>query len=878
MNTIDIFPWDAHFDTGLDEVDAQHRRLVALLNQLAGEVAYGSEPAGLDDIFEALTDYTVYHFETEEAIWRAYLPGEPDEAGHREAHARFVETLRELRAGQAGGRPAPEVAEAMLAFLARWLASHILESDRHMAYRVQALREGLTPAAARERADARMSGASRALIDLVLSIYGTLTANTLKLMREIGERQHAESELRVSEERLRLALAAADQAWFEVELASGRVIVSPEYPRMIGFDPATFDTDVDNWIANVHPDERASVMAAFDLCVRDGGPCKADYRRRAGGGGWKWIRSIGKIAQWDAQGQATRMVGIHTDITQLKEHESQLEHIAHYDVLTGLPNRALLADRLRQAMAHAQRRGERLAVVYIDLDEFKAVNDAHGHDIGDQLLIQLAERMTHALRDGDTIARLGGDEFVALLPDLAGSGAGLAVIGRLLAAAADPVSIDGRELRISASLGVTHYPQIEDVDADHLLNQADQAMYQAKLAGRNRYHLFDAERDRDARAEHENLERLRQALTGEEFELHYQPKVNLRTGAVVGFEALIRWRHPRRGLLEPALFLPLIANHPLSIELGDWVLESALARIEAWKAGGMARPLSINVDAMQIHRPDFVDRLRAALARHPAVGPGDLELEILETSALRDFAHVTRVMRDCRELGVDFALDDFGTGYSSLTYLRRLPAGQLKIDQSFVRGMLDDPDDLAILEGVLGLAGAFRRRVIAEGVETLAHGEMLLRLGCELGQGYAIAPPMPADALPGWLATWRLPHAWLDLPRYNRDDLPVLFAAVEHRAWIATIDAHLRGERENPPPLDPRQCRFGAWLDDEGRMRHGGSAVFDAVERLHLEIHERVDQLLDLKRHGQAERAIARIGEVHALRDVLLAELLALLG
>ncbi|NVO07369.1 MAG: EAL domain-containing protein, partial [Rhodoferax sp.] len=465
----------------------------------------------------------------------------------------------------------------------------------------------------------------------------------------------------------------------------------------------------------------------------------------------------------DEQGALIHFVAVKEDITQRKEYQRQLEHIAYYDVLTSMPNRALLADRLRVAMAQAQRRGGKLAVVYLDLDGFKAVNDQYGHSAGDQLLITVAMRMKHALREVDTLARIGGDEFVAVLNDLAGVDDCLPMLNRLLEAASEPVEFGDLALRITTSLGVTFYPQTQETEADQLMRQADHAMYQAKVSGKNRYHFFDAEKDSTIRGHHESLENIRQALSNNEFVLHYQHKVNMRTGAVMGAEALIRWQHPLEGLLAPAKFLPVIEDNPLAVDIGEWVINTALSQMELWQAGGLDISVSVNIGARQLQQADFPARLRELLASHPKVKPGDLGLEVLETSALEDIEHVSSVMKSCRAMGVTFALDDFGTGYSSLTYLKRLPVDLLKIDQSFVRDMLDDPDDLAILQGVIGLAAAFKREVIAEGVESVAHGTALLNLGCELAQGYGIARPMPAEQLLSWAATWRPNAAWCEM-------------------------------------------------------------------------------------------------------------------
>ncbi len=462
----------------------------------------------------------------------------------------------------------------------------------------------------------------------------------------------------------------------------------------------------------------------------------------------------------DGAGAVQQYVGLFSDITAIKQHQSELEHIAHYDALTNLPNRVLLADRLQQAMAQAQRRGQQLAVVYLDLDGFKAINDRHGHEVGDQVLITLARRMKQALREGDSLARLGGDEFVAVLIDLDDMAASRPMLSRLLAACAQGVQVAERGLQVSASLGVTFYPQSQEIDADQLLRQADQAMYQAKMAGKNRYHLFDAEQDSSIRGRHESLERIRMALEDHEFVLHYQPKVNMRSGQIIGAEALIRWQHPEKGLLPPAMFLSVIEDHALTVDIGEWVIDTALTQMELWQAAGLDMRVSINVGARQLQQGDFVDRLKFILARHPSVKSSHLELEVLETSALEDIAQVSQVIEACAQIGVKFALDDFGTGYSSLTYLKRLRVAMLKIDQSFVRDMLEDPDDLAILEGIIGLAEAFRREVIAEGVETVEHGSALLQLGCELAQGYGIARPMPAGQMHQWAATWQPDAAW----------------------------------------------------------------------------------------------------------------------
>ena len=483
------------------------------------------------------------------------------------------------------------------------------------------------------------------------------------------------------------------------------------------------------------------------------------WNRRKNGEVYAVMSTISAVH--DEQGITTHYVSLGNDITLIKEHQKQLEHIAHYDILTNLPNRVLLADRLSQAMLQCNRHKKSLAVVFLDLDGFKAVNDAHGHGMGDELLIALSGRMKEALREGDSLSRIGGDEFIAVLADLVNVEDCQPILERLLLSASEPVTIDGVVLNVSTSIGVTIYPQ-DNVAADLLMRHADQAMYVAKESGKDCYHLFDTVQDDAVKVQRESLEVIRTALDNHQFILHYQPKVNMRTGLVTGYEALIRWQHPERGLLNPIEFLPVIENHAMIIEVGEWVIDSALAQISQWQAMGLNLPVStsVNIAALQLQQPDFTQSLTILLATHPDVEPRYLELEVLETSALEDVHNTSTIMNDCMALGVNFALDDFGTGYSSLTYLRRLPASLIKIDQTFVRNMLIDSDDLAIVEGVIGLAKSFKRDVIAEGVETIEHGTALLQLGCELAQGYGIAKPMPASDIPAWINNWKPDVNW----------------------------------------------------------------------------------------------------------------------
>jgi diguanylate cyclase (GGDEF)-like protein/PAS domain S-box-containing protein len=579
------------------------------------------------------------------------------------------------------------------------------------------------------------------------------------------------------------------------------------------------------------------------------------------------------------EGEITHFIGLSSDGSALKESQLKLEQMAYFDTLTGLPNRRMLSDRLHQATAFAERNEFLLAVCYLDLDGFKPINDTWGHAAGDRLLIETAQRLSDCVRGGDTVCRLGGDEFVVLLGGLQHLDECEVALERLRDAIGAPFPLPEGDAVLSASIGVTMYP-IDGADADTLIRHADQAMYASKQNGRNRYTIYDAENDRLTEVRRESQEGIVQAFERNEFLLYYQPKINMRTGEIAGAEALIRWQHPERGLLQPAEFLPVIDFVGLQSELGVWVMKAALQQMEIWQEAGLSVVISVNIAAQQLQAPDFAKTLREMLARHPDVPPVHLELEILETAALDDLTQVSRVIDVCHALGVQFAIDDFGTGYSSLTYLKQLQAGTLKIDQTFVRDMLEDPDDLAIVDGVIGLAMAFRREVVAEGVETLAHGRMLMQLGCELAQGYGIARPMPPEQFPAWVGQWRHPDEWRGVAVWPREDLPLLTVEIDHLRWIRQFTAVLHNEggvAGHWPQLDHRECRFGQWIRGGGKSRYAHFPAFGLMVAAHADVHDVGAAIKQVHGHSP-ESARTQINELYACRDRLLEMLIKLRG
>ncbi len=429
---------------------------------------------------------------------------------------------------------------------------------------------------------------------------------------------------------------------------------------------------------------------------------------------------------------------------QLERANAQLEHAATHDSLTGLPNRLLLMDRLAQATAQSERYSRGFAVLVVDLDRFKSINDSLGHSAGDAMLTEVARRLRSLLRKADTLARLGGDEFVLVLNEITSPREAESVASKVLANLAAPVMLSGIEVQISASIGVSIFPN-DGVDADSLLKHADAAMYHVKKNGRNAFQFFAPVMNMFARERLELESGLRRALVQGEFELHYQPKVDVSTGRIDSAEALIRWRHPKRGLTAPSGFIPIAEETGLIVPIGDWALREACRQARAWQTRG-PRPLriAVNLSAQQFKQKSLITTVREALAA-AGLEPGYLELELTESAVMHDAESSIQVLRQLSTLGVRISVDDFGTGYSSLSYLRRLPLDKLKIDRSFIREVAGSRDDAEIVRAIISLAHSLHLKVIAEGVETAEQLSFLRGLGCDQYQGFHCSPPVPAD-------------------------------------------------------------------------------------------------------------------------------------
>jgi len=700
--------------------------------------------------------------------------------------------------------------------------------------------------------------------------------SVLGVFTDITERATAAAALDAERLRLQNAIDAAQAGTWEWDIAANMVRYNERAAVILGYKAeGKREGPFGNFIALLHPDDRQQEQLLMTRHLSGVSPSfEIEMRLRHQDGHWVWCRTLGRVTQRGANKEPLYVAGICIDITEQKTHREQIDHITHHDALTGLPNRKMFVALLGVAMTACTAQHKHLAVAYIDLDGLADINNAHGLEVGSQLIVEVSRRLSRTMREHPHIAHIGGDEFALILGELDKAEAYLAPVKRLLAAVSAPVHINGLELCVTASIGITLYPQGDTVDAEQLLRQADQAMYRAKLAGKNRHHLFDPVNDESTRDRFLRLNEIRQGLLSGEFQLYYQPKVNLVSGEVIGFEALIRWQHPTRGLLAPAAFIPTLDKHPMAVTLGDWVIEAALAQLAQWNAQGMATSISVNIDSLQLHDPDFADRLLRQLRAQPTVGVNQLELEILETGAMENMAHVSALIGQLQGIGMECALDDFGTGYSSLTFLKQLTAHTIKIDQSFVRGMLDDAEHATLVSSVLDLARNFSRRALAEGIETEAHGQALIEFGCEFGQGYAIARPMPADAVSHWMSKWRVPDAWAQSEAVEQRDIPVLLAEVAHRAWLKHLHAFAARHTPQAPTGSHHDCRLGLWLAKPSTRQHYHSSPdFTGLGALHEKLHATAQQLVSQVQTNERATVAEKFLALDALSDKVLSSL-----
>lgn len=588
------------------------------------------------------------------------------------------------------------------------------------------------------------------LVELLRDLAEDLSF-ALDAMHRADQRDRAEAALREAEERWHFALEGSGDGVWDYDVPAGRIIASARCLELLGYSRGQLSEHYEDWEALMHPEDLLSSREAVrQHLAGETERFVHEHRLRAADGRWLWFRITGKIMRRDAGGEPTRMLGTLHDITASREAQERVAWLGQRDALTGLPNRALLGERLDVALAHAAGSGGRIALMFLDLDRFKTLNDTLGHAIGDALLREVAVRLLACVRSEDTVSRRGGDEFVVLLAQAGSAEYAEQIASRILQRLSEPYLCAGRTVYTSASIGIALYPD-DAGDAEALLRCADAAMYAAKGRGRNAYQPYN--RGLSERAERRNaVERaLRAALDAGSFELHFQPQAWLDGRGVVRAEALLRDRGGLLAGLSPAEFIPVAEECGLIEPLGEWVLAEACRQARAWADSGLPLlPIAINLSPVQFRRGDIAERVAQALAK---VGLGGewLEIEMTESLVMRDIDSTAHTLHQLKALGVRLAIDDFGTSYSSLSSLRHLPLDRLKIDRSFVRALPGAAADAGLVQAIVDMARALGLQTVAEGVETREQHDFLRAIGCNQYQGYWLAPPCDATAFARWL-------------------------------------------------------------------------------------------------------------------------------
>lgn len=749
----EIFPWSDDFLTQLPEVDRQHHRLVELINRLARTVLEGTGEAAADEIVAELRDYAVYHFETEETIWKRYFQGDRWYAEHCRAHQGFTAELDRIASIEG---PDQYRLQPLLEFLVRWLTLHILRSDKQMAAAIEAIEAGAGVADARERAARHLRDHAPGGLDSLLQMYMGVERQISEFAKYLASRGQEEAE-----NRFHTLFDSFIHPLVVFDPTDGSIVdANPATSLLTGYSSSALKGKT---LATLHPEREQNRFTSRMIDPSQDGPQGFEipvYTRVLSAEGREVpvrITCAGEIRERTGP----LRIAFYEDMTRELEHRRELEWRSFNDQLTGLPNRAGIMQALHEA-APSHEEEDELAVITIDLDDFRALNQRLGMAAGDRVLVELSRRWRETLAPAPDarIGRRGGDDFIIVLRDAETIARTESILQALVDAGHNLPARPGETVDVSVGVGISIRPPGSGQALETIERQADHALYEVKLRGTHSWEYFDHAYYQEVIHHHRIIRTFREALQQGEVVLEYQPKVNMRTGAFIGVEALARWNHPERGRLQPAEFIPFVQADPVSIELGEYVLDTVLTQMETWQAAGQRIPVSVNIGALQLESETFPQRLETILDRHPSIPRIDLEIEVLETTAFDNAAGAERNMRAVRDLGPAMSIDDFGIGYSSLTYIKRVPANVLKMDRSYVMNMLHDSNDCAIAEAIIGLARTFDRLVIAEGVETIGHGRLLIAKGCEYGQGYAIARPMPPADLDAWLHSWRPPQEW----------------------------------------------------------------------------------------------------------------------
>ncbi|QKI89861.1 GGDEF and EAL domain-containing protein [Thiomicrorhabdus xiamenensis] len=577
-----------------------------------------------------------------------------------------------------------------------------------------------------------------------------------------GQLLQQQEALKAATNRFQLAIDGSRDGLWDWLIKENDIYFSERFANMLGYEPEELDSTPDAWMQLIHPDDLDKMSYHINQYLKGKGDktYESTFRMRTKQGEWRWISSRGK-ALFDENGEAVRFVGFNSDITkaiqqqeELQEQKNILQYYASHDPLTGLANRSLFYDRLEQAIKKSQRNSEKLAVFFIDLDNFKEINDSLGHDIGDEVLKAVSEHLKKLIRSGDTFARLGGDEFTILIEELKQEQHASILAEKIVKDLNQPILVRNHELHLGCSIGISIYPENGDNPTD-LLKNADAAMYRAKNQGRNNFQYYSREMTEEA-FDRLNMEaNIRSGIQNDEFVVYYQPQIDFSNRKIIGMEALVRWNHPELGFIPPAKFIPVASSTGVIVELDRHVMKKAVQDFAGWHKQGLEPGrLSMNLNIKQLQREDFVEFLKWLITDSNCQARC-LELEVTEGELMNNPQQSIQLLKQIDQLGITLSLDDFGTGYSSLSYLKRLPISKLKIDQSFVRDLPDDKEDAAITGAIIALAKSLKLDILAEGTENEEQVRFLSEQGCSNFQGYYFAKPMPADKIKDYLSQFR---------------------------------------------------------------------------------------------------------------------------
>jgi len=862
----EIFPWNSNFETGIETIDQQHQQLVYILNKLATHLADCSNEIVLNEIFEELTNYADYHFKTEESIWSEYFLEDEWYQSHELAHSYFIGDVLALKYNEEK-KPFDDVVYEIVSFLSKWLAYHILDTDKRMAKAVLFIQKGFSVSEAKIHAFEEMSGSTNVLINTVLSMYDNLSARTLDLMREKTLRRQAEDALKRSEEYWKFILdGGLDNVWDWNITENSMSCSGAETPAL---KVVNKNIHVDHIQSTIHPEDAARLKADLDAHLNGETEFFSNkHRILRKNGSWSWVLSRGKVVQRDSNGNPLRMVGTYDDLTErelatqiylnsnqailisdtnnniisvnpaftkitgfsaeevigknpqllssgkhnkdffkkmwtsIKEYgqwsgeiynkrkngdifpevlmintvKNQAGGIDHYfalfddisekkraqelifekinyDSLTKLPNRSMFKECLQKEISQSKRLNASFALLFIDLDHFKDVNDTLGHEIGDALLVKASHRISWHIREADTIAHFGGDKYTIILSNINDTVEIDIVANEIISILSEPFELHGHRIYISASIGISIYPTDAE-DESHLIKKSEQAMYAAKKLGRSRFHYYTPLMQESADKRRNLINDLHDALALNQFEVYYQPIVDLKTMKIKKAEALLRWNHPDYGVVSPNDFIPLAEESGLIIEIGNWVYYEATKQTKLWHDQfDPEMQISINKSPVQFRSSEKIENWFDHL-ESIGLSPENIVIEITESNFMENESNTVEKLFRLHDARFGLSLDDFGTGYSSLSYLQKFNVDYIKIDRSFVSSLSPDSKNITLCEAIIVMAHKLGIKVIAEGIETAFQQQFLTELGCDYGQGYLFSCPITAFNFEKLLHIW----------------------------------------------------------------------------------------------------------------------------